>query len=119
MKEHFFATLTMKSTSGLSKTAEKLGTNLLATKNNYFLISTEQIYIFISFKNVFCFRVMLDEWEDITEEFKNVTSKLGVGVLIHDKEFTLHDGMTAVEMMHPQMDIGSMRSQTRPVLSPG
>lgn len=61
---------------------------------------------------------MLDQWEDITEEFKNVTSKLGIGVLIHDKEFTLHDGMTAVEMMHPQMDIGSMRSQTRPVMSP-
>ena len=111
----------MKNTNGSSKTAEKLGTNLLDTKNNYFYSSTKQIYIFfiILIIDDYSFRVMLDQWEDITEEFKSVTSKLGVGVLIHDKEFTLHDGMTAVEMMHPQMDIGSMRSQTRPVMSPG
>jgi hypothetical protein len=60
-----------------------------------------------------------DEWEDITEDFKFNTSQLGIGVLLHTKEFTLHDGMTAVEMMHPQMDIGSTRAQTRKVLTVG
>ena len=55
-------------------------------------------------------------WEDITDEFRLCAAGLKVGVLIHDKTFTLHDGMTAVEMMHPQMDIGTTRAQTRPIL---
>ena len=38
---------------------------------------------------------------------------------IHDTTFTLHDGMTAVEMMHPQMDIGARSSHTRKILTPG
>ena len=56
------------------------------------------------------------DWEDITEEFRLTAAELKIGVLIHDKTFTLHDGMTAVEMMHPQMDIGTTRAQTRPIL---
>jgi len=58
-----------------------------------------------------------EEWTDITDEFQLTASNLKVGVLIHDKTFTLHDGMTAVEMMHPQMDIGTTRAQTRQILS--
>ena len=57
-----------------------------------------------------------EEWTDITDEFQLTASNLKVGVLIHDKTFTLHDGMTAVEMMHPQMDIGTTRAQTRQIL---
>merc|ERR1739838_543570 len=66
-----------------------------------------------------CLTEMSDDeiWEDITDEFRLCASGLKVGVLIHDKTFTLHDGMTAVEMMHPQMDIGTTRAQTRPILS--
>ena len=56
------------------------------------------------------------DWEDITEDFRLTAAELKIGVLIHDKSFTLHDGMTAVEMMHPQMDIGTTRAQTRPIL---
>lgn len=45
-------------------------------------------------------------WLDITEEFKSSVSQLELGELLKCEQFTLHDAMCAIEMMHPNMDGG-------------
>ena len=111
--------LIKKSMIGSSNTVANRGTSSSASKN-----LNEKICYFINklyfLKTESLLFSMSDDddrdWEDITEDFRLTAAELKIGVLIHDKTFTLHDGMTAVEMMHPQMDIGTTRAQTRPIL---
>ena len=111
--------LIKKSMIGSLNTVANRGTSSLASKN-----LNEKICFFLNklyFRKTesLLFSMSDDDdrdWEDITEDFRLTAAELKIGVLIHDKTFTLHDGMTAVEMMHPQMDIGTTRAQTRPIL---
>lgn len=58
------------------------------------------------------------EWTDITSEFFGACSSLELGELVHDSNFGLFEGMSAIEMMDPKMDAGMMCNQTkRKVLS--
>ena len=70
---------------------------------------------------------MTSEWVDITEELAFDCAQLKLGQLVHEPGFSLHEAMTAIEIMHPQvqfcllksskvllkMDIGVKRTQTR------
>ncbi|CAG5106235.1 Oidioi.mRNA.OKI2018_I69.chr1.g2751.t1.cds [Oikopleura dioica] len=43
-----------------------------------------------------------DEWADITEELTLDCAQLKLGQLVHEPAFSLHEAMTAIEIMHPQ-----------------
>lgn len=45
-------------------------------------------------------------WSDITESFKKACKDLTLGELLHDANFSLVEGMSAIEMMDPKMDAG-------------
>ena len=46
-----------------------------------------------------------DEWVDITEELTLDCAQLKLGQLVHEPAFSLHEAMTAIEIMHPQVRI--------------
>ena len=43
------------------------------------------------------------EWVDITEELALDCAQLKLGQLVHEPGLSLHDAMTAIEIMHPQV----------------
>jgi hypothetical protein len=45
-------------------------------------------------------------WEDITELVTKATEEMELGQLLHKENFTLNEGMSAVEIMDPKMDSG-------------
>lgn len=47
-----------------------------------------------------------DEWEDVTQLFRDARDEMQVGELIHLDCFSLHSAMSAIELMDPKMDIG-------------
>ncbi|KAI9030428.1 Mak10 subunit, NatC N-terminal acetyltransferase-domain-containing protein [Hyaloraphidium curvatum] len=50
----------------------------------------------------------LESYRDITDIFTSATSKLSVGELLSADGFSLVDGMSAVEVMDPKMDSGTL-----------
>jgi len=47
---------------------------------------------------------MASEWVDITEELAFDCAQLKLGQLVHEPGFSLHEAMTAIEIMHPQVN---------------
>ena len=45
-------------------------------------------------------------WTDVTDRFADLCHRLPVGDLIRDRDFTLFEAMTALELMDPKMDGG-------------
>ena len=48
---------------------------------------------------------MTSEWVDITEELAFDCAQLKLGQLVHEPGFSLHEAMTAIEIMHPQVPV--------------
>lgn len=54
----------------------------------------------------------LGAWYDVTGDLKQKAMELPIGALVHDRNFTLHDAMTAIELMDPKMDSGMDAAQS-------
>lgn len=46
------------------------------------------------------------EWEDVTAQFTAASESLKIGEIIAPANFSLHEAMSAIELMDPKMDIG-------------
>lgn len=46
------------------------------------------------------------QWEDVTQHFRQAQTHMGVGEMIHVDTFDLYTAMSAIELMDPKMDIG-------------
>ncbi|XP_041369132.1 N-alpha-acetyltransferase 35, NatC auxiliary subunit-like isoform X2 [Gigantopelta aegis] len=55
----------------------------------------------------------LYNWTDVTKEFIDASSQLGLGILLHDSSFGLFEAMSAIEMMDPKMDAGMVCNQIK------